>query len=213
MSSAEDNRGIHSGAKKPPHVSEGVMHGKEMTMEPRSIPVMVDDRKEVGEFEMTRVAYYYVEAVEPLPDIPIDHRKIGIPVLALEFSGVIHRPTGRETYFKSADQIEALFRRVERHPSLYVDSDNIWIPNRLFNRRPERGDIFRVPFGLFRRLYSICRDDATLDAGISGFSGAQDLILFSEAETKAFAQWTRGILESVVAAYPKNEGLKLKWRE
>jgi len=182
-------------------------------MEARSIPVMVDDRKELGEFEMTRAAYYYVEAVEPLPDIPIDHSNLGISVLALEFSGVIHRPTGTEAYFERADQIEALFRRVERHPALYVDSDNIWIPNKLFDKRPERGDIFRVPFGLFRRLYALCRDDATLDAGISRFSDAPERILFSETETKAFAQWTRGILESVVAAYPKDEGLKLKWRE
>ena len=182
-------------------------------MEAKSIPVMVDDRKDVGEFLMTRVAYFYVEAIEPSPDIPIDHRSLGIPVLPLEFSGVLHKPTDMGEHFETPEQIEELFRTVERHEWLYVDSDNIWIPNRLFNKKPERGDIYRVPFGSFFKLYSLCRDDATLDAGISRFKGKRNLIVFSEIETIAFAKWTNQIVQNVIAAYPKNEHLKLKWRE
>lgn len=182
-------------------------------MEEKSVPVMVDDRKDIGEFMMTRVAYYYVEAIEPSPDIPIDHSDLGIPVLPLEFSGAIHKPTDTEEYFETPDQVEELFRAVELHESLYVDSDNIWIPNKLFDKTPERGDIYRVPFGLFIKIYSLCRDDASLDAGISRFGDNHGLIMFSEIETIAFAQWANGIVENIIAAYPKNEHLKLKWRE
>jgi len=189
-----------------------MLGGKEPHMEAKSIPVMVDDRKDVGEFMMTRVAYFYVEAIEPSPDIPIDHRNLGIPVLPLEFSGVLYKPADMEEHFETPDQIEELFRIVERHESLYVDSDNIWIPNKIFNKTPERGDIYRVPFSFFIKLYSLCRDNATLDAGISRFKDKHNLIIFSEIETIAFAKWTNGIVENVKAAYPKNERLKLEWR-
>jgi hypothetical protein len=115
-------------------------------------------------------------------------------------------------HFEMPDQIEELFQTVERHTTLYVDSDNIWIPNKLFNKKPERGDIFRVPFGVFVKLYSLCRDDATLDAGIARFKGKHNLILFSEIETISFSKWINGIVEDVKAAYPKNDRLKLAWR-
>jgi len=182
-------------------------------MKAESIPVMVDDRKDIDEFMMTRVAYFYVEAIEPSPDIPIDHRNLGIPVFLLEFSGVLHKPTDMEKYFETPNQVEELFRTVEGHESLYVDSDNIWIPNKLFNKTPERGDIYRVPFGLFTKLYLLCRDDATLDAGISLFNDKHNLITFSKIETIAFGKWSNEIVENAVTAYPKNESLKLDWRE
>ena len=179
----------------------------------KSIPVMIDDRKDVGDFRMSRATYFYVEAVEPSADIFIDHGNIGIKVLPLEFSGVIHKPLKRGIYFKTPEQIEEFFQAVESNPSLYVDSDNIWIPNNIFNKDPERGDIYRVPTDLFVKLYSFCRDDATLHAGISRFNDKNNLILFSKVETIAFADWTKRILEDVKASYPKNENLKLEWRE
>jgi hypothetical protein len=186
---------------------------KEMHMEEQSVPVMVDDRKDIGEFLMTRVAYFYVEAVEPSPDIPVDHRNLDISVLPLEFSGVLHKPIDMKEYFETPAQIEELFRTVERHSTLYVDSDNIWIPNKLFDKKPERGDVYRVPADVFIKLYALCRDDATLGAGISRFRGKHNLIQFSEIETIAFAKWINGILEDVKASYPKNDRLKLAWRE
>ena len=182
-------------------------------MEAKSIPVMVDDRKDIGEFMMTRVAYFYIEAVEPSPDIIIDHRNLGIPVMSLEFSGVLHKPSETEEYFETPEQIEELFRSVESCKSLYVDSDNIWIPNQLFNKTAERGDIFRVPFGFFTKLYSLCRDDASLSEGLSRFNNHHNLIKFSEIETIAFAKWADGIVENAKIAYPKNDRLKLAWRE
>lgn len=185
----------------------------ELHMKGPSIPVMVDDRKDIGEFMMTRVAYFYIEALEPSSDIPIDHRNLGIPVLPLEFSGVLHKPTDMKELFETPEQVEELFQTVERHELLYVDSDNIWIPNRLFEKSPERGDIYRVPAGLFIELYSLCRDDATLATNISRFIGMHGPIIFSEVETVAFADWTSDIIKNVKATYPKSEHLKLSWRD
>ncbi|UCF79560.1 MAG: hypothetical protein JSW03_04770 [Candidatus Eiseniibacteriota bacterium] len=182
-------------------------------MKAKTIPVMVDDRKDVGDFKMTRVTYFYVESTEPSPDIPIDDRTLGIPMLPLEFSGVLHRPSNKKELFETPDQIEGLFRTVEAHESLYVDSDNIWIPNELFDKTPERGDIYRVPFDLFAMLYPLCRNDASLDAGLSGISEAGIVVSFSEIETTAFARWSEGVVENLRAAYPKSENLKLEWRE
>jgi len=181
-------------------------------MNQKLIPVMVDDLKDIGEFQMTRVTYFYIEALEAPPDIPIDHRSLGIPVLPLEFSGVLHKPIARHDYFETPEQIEELFQAVERYESLYIDSDNIWIPNKLFSKTPARGEVYRVPFNVFVKLYSLCRDDASLDAGIARFDEKEKLVVFSAVETAAFAQWTDGIIENVQAAYPKNEQLKLEWR-
>jgi hypothetical protein len=182
-------------------------------MEMKSVPVMVDDRKDIDAFMMTRVAYYYVEAMEPSPDIPLNYSEMGIPVLPLEFSGAIHQPSDTQRYFETPDQIEALFRAVEGYGSFYVDSDNIWVPTKLFNKPPARGHIYRIPFGLFIKMYTLCRNDAVLDADVSRFGYENDPILFSEIETIAFSQWASGILENVIAAYPKNEHLKLKGRK
>ena len=182
-------------------------------MEAKSVPVIVDDSKNIDEFMMTRVGYYYVEAIEPSSDIPINYDDIGIPVLPLEFSGAIHRPTEKEEYFETPDQIEGLFRAVELYDSFYVDSDNIWIPNKLFNKTPERGDIFRISSALFIKMYLLCRNDAVLDADVSRLVDKYGLIMFSEIETIAFAQWASGILENIITSYPKNPDLKLKWRK
>jgi hypothetical protein len=77
-------------------------------MEAKSIPVMVDDRKDIGEFMMTRVAYFYVEAVEPSPDILIDHRNLGIPLMSLEFSGVLHKPTTKSLIIRADKRINGM---------------------------------------------------------------------------------------------------------
>ena len=182
-------------------------------MEEKSIPVMVDDRKNIGEFMMTRAAYFYVEAIESPTDLPIDHNSLTIPLLPLEFSGVLYKPLGEGEYFETPDLIEKLYQEVELYKSFYVDSDNIWIPNTLFNKRPERSEIYRVPFDLFIKLYSLCRDDTSPNAAISRLSDKSDLIRFSEVETIAFSEWTNGIVEEVKSTYPKSEFLKLKWRE
>lgn len=182
-------------------------------MEEKSIPVMVDDRKDIGEFMMTRVAYFYIEAIEAPPDIPIDYSDLAIPFFPLEFSGVLHKPNDKKEYFETPELIEELYQAVERYESLYIDTDNIWIPNKLFNKLPERGEIYRIPFDLYIKLYSLCRDDASLDAGISRFSDMDSLIIFSDVETIAFAKWTKGIVENVKTTYPKSKLLKLNWRE
>lgn len=180
-------------------------------MEEKSVPVMVDDRKDVGDFQMTRVAYYYVEATEPLPDMPINPGDLGISTLPLEFSGAIYKPNDTSEFFESPGQIEDLFQAVEQYESLYVDSDNLWIPNHLFDKTPERGDIFRVSFSLFTRLYMLARNNAVLDIEES-LPGHEDNVSYSENETRAFAQWADGILKNVIATYPKNAELKLAWR-
>ena len=181
-------------------------------MEYQTVPVMIDDRKNISNFQMTRVTYFYIEAVEPSPDIPLRKTSLGRSILPLEFSGVIYKPLGRSSRFKTAKQIEKLFQGVEQHETLYVDSDNIWIPNLLFNKPPKRADVFRVPFELFARLYTICRDDATLAAGLQQIKDSSGLITLSDEESSAFAEWTTGIIADAKAAYPKNKNLALTWR-
>lgn len=174
-----------------------------------SVPVMVDDCKDSDEFKMTRVAYYYIEAIEPLQEIPSIYNTISIPVLPLEFSGAILKPPDAEEFFETPEQIEKLFGMVEDTKSFYVDSDNLWIPNELFERIPERGGIYRIPYGLFIKLYLLCRNDSVLITEVSRLVEEPGSIKFSGIETDAFEKWGERILHEVITTYPKKELLKL----
>jgi len=182
---------------------------KEIYMKEKTVPVIVDDRKDMEEFMMTRVAYYYIEMLDQPDGGPIDYGDLGVPVLLLEFSGAIYKPIDTEE-FETPEQIDKLFETVESHKSLYIDSDNIWVPNKLFDKKPERGDIFRVGFDLFVRMYSLSRSDTIFDSKDSRFGKMKGLIKFSKIETKAFAEWADRIKTNFIESYPKNEKLKLK---
>ena len=179
----------------------------------KTVPIMIDDHKNTCEFMMTRVTYFYIEAMEPSENIPLEQTDLGMSILPLEFSGVICKPLGVGDYFKTATQIENLFHTVEQYETLYVDSDNIWIPNNMFNKPPRRADVYRVPFDLFARMYTLCRDDASGAAGKQQITCASGLIKFSKNESSAFLDWTNGIVTEAIAAYPMNKSLALKWRE
>ena len=172
---------------------------------------MIDDRKEIGDFRMTRATYFYVESIEPSTDIPTEIAEIDLPVFSLEFSGIIYKPLKGEEIFTNSEQIEDLYLEVEKHESLYVDSDNIWVPNRLFNRQPERGDIFRINHVLFIQLYVLCKDDAHLYVHMENVQASEGEIVFSEIETEAFNAWIASIIEKAKTNYPKNPELKLDW--
>ena len=158
--------------------------------------------------------YFYIESIEPSSDIPLRKTSLGNSILTLEFSGVIeYKPLDmKSSRFKTAKQIEKLFQGVERYETLYVDSDNLWIPDLLFNKPPKRADVFRVPFDLFARLYTLCKDDATLAAGIYQIEDSSGLITLSEEESSAFSEWTTGIVADAKASYPKDKALALTWR-
>lgn len=182
-------------------------------MDNRTIPVMVDDSKDQADFPMTRVSYFYVESLEPSDRILYTAGQLEFPVLSLEFTGIVYKPLGLGEFFETPELIEEYFQGVEKSESLYVDSDNLWIPNRLFPSKPNRGDVFRVNSRLFTRIYSLCRDDAFLDDRAVKLSSAAGEILFSEDETQSFKRWTEGIVKGAVASYPKNESLMVRWEE
>jgi hypothetical protein len=179
----------------------------------KTVPIMIDDHKNTFEFKMTRVTYFYIEAMEPSENIPLEQTELGMAILPLEFSGVICKPLGAGDYFKTAKQIEALFQTVEQYETLYVDSDNIWVPNDMFNKPPQRAEVYRVPFDLFARMYTLCRDDASGAAGKQKITSAAGLIKFSKNESFAFLDWTNGIVTEAIAAYPMNKSLALKWSD
>ncbi len=182
-------------------------------MDGRTVPVMVDDSKDLSEFQMTRVTYFYVESLEPSDRILFDAGRLEFPVISLEFTGIVYKPLDLSEFFDTPELIEDYFQGVEKSESLYVDSDNLWIPNRLFPSKPHRGEVYRMRSRLFIRIYSLCRDDAFLDHRAVNLSASAGDILFSEDETRAFKRWTDGIVKGAVDAYPKNEKLMARWEE
>lgn len=182
-------------------------------MNERTIPVMVDACKDLDEFKMTRVTYFYVESIEPSDRILYDIGQLEFPVISLEFTGIVYKPLGLGEYFDLPELIEDYFQGVEKSEFLYVDSDNLWIPNRLFPSTPHRGEVFRINSRLFTKIYRLCKDDAFLDDRTVRFSAPAGDVLFSEDETKAFKQWSEGIIKNAVNTFPKNEDLMVRWEE
>jgi len=162
---------------------------------------------------MTRASYFYIEATEPLSPVPVDQNELGIRVLPLEFSGVITGPLGGAETFDDPDQIDEVFERVEEGGALYVDFDDIWIPNTLFEKTPRRGDVFRVPADLFAQLYPLCRDDAAVSPDLDALDADAGCMTFSERETGAFARWSGGIVGHAKAYHKERAGLRLRRKE
>jgi hypothetical protein len=121
--------------------------------DPLTVPVVVDSVKSRKNFEMTRVTYFSIECEAPATDWPAALTARGVPFVLLGVSGVVHRPSDQDALFDTPERFETLFDTVETDPLLYVDTNHAWLRNSVFEKAPQRGDVFRVPLELFRTAY------------------------------------------------------------
>lgn len=98
----------------------------------RSIPIMVDDVKNYINFNMTRCSYFSIECDLPSSGWILELKKRDIPFYLISLSGVIEGPVGDNYIFNSSELIEELFDIVEEIPELFIDVNDIWLPNLLF---------------------------------------------------------------------------------
>ncbi len=177
-----------------------------------TIPIIIDDQKIFDDFKMTRASYYYIELLEPAGNLNFSFENFEIAFFPLEIAGVIYKPVGKKLYFDSPDEFEQLFNYAEDLEHFYIEADYIWIPNALLRteKKPEKGDVFRISVDLFTRLYLLKRDNTVSSAYDFGIGNVNSEIVFSENETRAFTRWGENVLKNVIEVYPKNSKLELK---
>ena len=137
---------------------------------PFTIPVLVDDVKQLRNFHMTRGSFFTIDASGMGDDWVAILRDQEVPFLILGVSNVLHRPDLDNLLFNSPESIDQLFSQIESVEGLVVESEYIWLPNFLFDphtggysgqEKPvqlERGAVWRIGFGLFQMAITFLQE-------------------------------------------------------
>jgi len=177
------------------------------------VPVVVDDVKSYGKFKMARCTYFTIECDAPSSNWVLELGKKSIPFLLIGLSGLIVRPIGGSHLFESSDSIDELLDTIEAHPSLYVDINDLWLPNRLFQGLPHRSQVYRVGFKLFHVAYLYREERISEEQFLRQCSQLRSPVRLSKKETHSFENWSRFQIQKAKDSFPKNKGLKLEYRD
>lgn len=180
-----------------------------------SIPVMLDDIRKYDDFDMSRCTYFTIESDAPSPNWVLGPQSLNIPFYLLGLSGIIWKPLGDHHIFDSPESIDGLFDAIEDRSELYIDVNDIWLPNYLFDDLPhERGNVYRIEEKLFVESYLYRHDRVSLEQFLKSCEELRKSIAFSEIETKAFKKWEMNQIEQARdVVYPKKSESELKWHE
>jgi len=185
---------------------------------PFDIPVLIDDVKRLGSFNMTRFTFFTIEATTAVDDWVALLRERGIPFLLLGVSPVIHRPDLKATRFTSPEQIDQLLNAIEDIEGLVVETAYIWLPNFLFeidgrwdplpsveDSTAKRGVVWRVSFRLFQKALQFQRE---VISAVRFSEQCRELmkspvapVTHSPDETVVFRTWSAAQLDAARSNY------------
>lgn len=113
----------------------------------------------------------------------------------------------------SGNLITATFNKIEADEALYVDTNELWLPNSILGR-PERGQVYRVADRLFLDAFQYREGLISQEEFLARCRRAtEELVFFSDLETRAFREWGAAQIESARTSYPKNKTMALKYAE
>jgi hypothetical protein len=169
-----------------------------------TIPVIVDSVKRSRGFAMTRCAYFSIQCDGPAPDCDLGIRGARLPILMIGLGGIVHRPMQGDR-FETVDKLQDLFDRIEGVQGLYVDQDDLWLPNTLLGEEgPKRGEVFRVSIRLFEAAYRF-RNGAIGQEEFEQICAGQGVaVLHSPDETRTFAEWAQAEIATARQTYHAN---------
>jgi len=180
-----------------------------------TIPVIVDDVKFQPGFAVTRCRYYAIACDIPAPAWVQFPERARLPFLLVGLSGIIYKPLGQKRLFNTSDRIEALFDAVDSDPEMYIDSNDIWLPNLLFERageaNPRRGQVWRISTSLFTLADQARRERLTiekLEEACTTLEG--DALRFSPSETRGFRAWGQAQIAKASRIYHSDLSKNLK---
>lgn len=156
-----------------------------------SVPLIVDDVKQIQSFPMTRCMYFCIECDTPRAGWLLGLGQQDIPFLMLGLSGVVAQPSAGDALFDSPAKLERLFDSVEAAGNLYVGQSDVWMPNFVLQGESHiRGSVYRVGIDLFAAAFRFRQ--GLVDQ--HEFLGVADQLVksvrFSGVETRAMAEWT-----------------------
>jgi len=178
----------------------------------QAVPVIVDDVKRHPGFLMTRCTYFSIECDQPSPGWTLSLKNAHIPFYMLGLSGIVLSPPGNEHEFVSASDIRELFDHIEAHDHLFVDVNDLWLPNACFpNDEIERGAVCRVGPRLFDLAFQfrhdlLPRQEFELLAREFGHE-----VTLSRRETEAFRAWSDGQIATAREQYHQKTSFALEW--
>ena len=156
-----------------------------------AVPVVVDAIKQQDDFSMTRCSYFCVQSETPLLPGTLRMYAPDGPVVMMNLTAVIVAPAADRNRFTSAGEFRDLFEYVEKDDELYIDTNDIWLPNSLFGKRmPKRGGVYRVGAALFVQALRHRNEQISDSLYLAQTGGLQQELLFSEEETAALSQWS-----------------------
>ena len=173
---------------------------------PYTIPILVDDVKQLRDFNMTRGSFFTIDASGMGDDWVAILRESKVPFMILGQTNVLHRPDVENFLFDSAASIDQLFDQIEAVEGLVVESEFVWLPNFLFDphigyystsQKPiqlERGAVWRIGFGLFQMAVTFLQEVIAADTYQERcwhlIQSGQVEIGYSHDESKAFRAWS-----------------------
>jgi hypothetical protein len=172
-----------------------------------SIPLIVDDVKVQHNFEITRLTYFSIETIDYISELAISHDNQEFPVTVMDLHGII---TGNldQSEFSSMESIEELFDRIDDTNVLFVDTNDIWLPNVLFKERPVRSSLYRISTKLFKLALAYRSDSLSYERFITEAMDFAGDLHRSKIEEKAFKEWSKEQISFSKIVYEKKESEK-----
>jgi hypothetical protein len=181
---------------------------------PGDVPIVIDDVKHLKTFSMSRCTYFSIECDTPFLGWVIEMRKRKIPLLMLALSGIIYKPMEAEKKFDSPEKFEDLFETIEKSPGVYVDTNDLWLPNFVFDKKNLKpGSVYRIGFGFFKAGYGFRNQMFSKEEFIEQCKKSRWIARYSAKETKALQLWHKMQVEEAKAHYKKHPELSLRERK
>lgn len=180
-----------------------------------SIPVTVDDVKDWPAFSFARCSYFTIECDAPVDGWTLEIEKTRIPFLMLGLSGIVLQPSLDSEEFRTSQEIEDLFTRIEASGRLYVGTADIWLPTELLQADPrelcKRGATFRVGHYLFVLAFAFRCERIGQREFKAAAQELHEQVGYSDEEDNAFRDWRDLQVRKAIDTYPKDPDLALEW--
>lgn len=174
-----------------------------------AIPVVVDAIKQQNDFSMTRCSYFCIQSEAPLLPGTLSLYAPDVPVVMMNLTAIIVAPAADKNRFTSAGEFRDLFEYVEKDDELYIDTNDIWLPNTLFgDRLPKRGSVYRVGTAIFSQALRYRNEEISDSLYLAETDGMQQELLLSEEETAALSQWSESEIDLIRTEVRANPALR-----
>ena len=174
-----------------------------------AIPVVVDAIKQQDDFSMSRCSYFCIQSETPLLPGTLSLYAPNVPVVMMNLTAIIIAPAADKNRFTSPGDFQDLFEQVERDDELYIDTNDIWLPNTLFGKRmPTRGNVYRIGAALFAQALKYRNEELSDSLYLAHTEEMQHELSFSEEETAALSQWSENEIDLIRTEVRDNPELR-----